>query len=252
MDGCAIFYKETKFALMEQYSIEYNEAARQHVDTQLARHQRSGRLVGAALGSYRTNALKRLMKGNVALVVVLEDISAESRRHKTRRKRRLCVANTHVFWDPDFSDVKLWQSLVLCQELDKLVLSRNLPLIICGDFNSTLESAVYDFLRHGQILSDNDVFELDEHNILPPPSSITHRLPLASAYDELIGEPKYTNYTGDFVGVLDYIWYMTTNIRAVGVLAVDEEYHLQEYTALPSPRYPSDHIRLLTEFEWVS
>eukprot|EP00475_Leptophrys_vorax_P005145 TRINITY_DN1309_c0_g1_i1.p1 TRINITY_DN1309_c0_g1~~TRINITY_DN1309_c0_g1_i1.p1 ORF type:complete len:652 (-),score=171.69 TRINITY_DN1309_c0_g1_i1:995-2950(-) len=247
IDGCAIFYKEDKFALNEQYSIEYNEAARQHVETQQQRLNRTG---GLPNPNYQSLALKRLCKGNIALVVVLEDISVKTGGNRNRRKRRLCIANTHIFWDPEYSDVKLWQTLVLCQELEKLVLSRNLPLIICGDFNSTPTSAVYQFLRDGQIPASNEVFDLDEYHVLPPPASVNHRLPLSSAYGEVSGEAKYTNYTGDYVGVLDYIFYTTNQLKAVGVLKVDDEQYLREYTALPSPRYPSDHIPLLAEFEW--
>jgi hypothetical protein len=62
------------------------------------------------------------------------------------RKRRLCVANTHIYWDPEFEDVKLWQTWVLCQELEKLVSDRQLPILLCGDFNSMPDSAVYDLL----------------------------------------------------------------------------------------------------------
>lgn len=249
MDGCAIFFKEDTFALMEQYGIEYNEAARQHVQQQFQRQASSN-----IDPNYRTAALKRLLKGNIALVAVLEEINPLpfDKRTRGKRKRRLCVANTHIFWDPEFNDVKLWQTMVLCQELEKLVLSRQLPLIICGDFNSTVQSAVYQYLRTGSLRPDHEVFTNDEHRILPPASSITQRLSISSSYGELLGEPKYTNYTGDFIGVLDYIWFSRNALRVIGVLNVDEEIYLQEYTALPSPRYPSDHIFLLTELEWIS
>lgn len=32
IDGCAIFFRRDRFALMEQYSIEFNEAARQFLE----------------------------------------------------------------------------------------------------------------------------------------------------------------------------------------------------------------------------
>jgi CCR4-NOT transcription complex subunit 6 len=248
IDGCAIFYREDKFALTEQYSFEFNEAARMHVEQQ---QQRLGRQVAT---NYQNSALKRLCKGNIALIVVLEDISVESARTRgARRKRRLCVANTHIFWDPEYPDVKLWQALSLCQELEKFGLNRtrNIPLILCGDFNSTPDSPVYHLLEKGAI-TDSKVFEFDEYHVLPPLANMIHRLPLRSAYAEINGEPKYTNFTAHFVGVLDYIWYTTASLKCIGVLKVDDEQTLQEYTALPSPRYPSDHIHLLAEYEWTS
>lgn len=110
MDGCAIFYKRDRFALSEQYGIEYNEAARQQTSDQ--------------------QTLRRLLRGNIALVVVLEELTPAptngSVPPRRQRKRRLCVANTHIYWDPEYADVKLWQTYVLCQELEKLVLHRNL------------------------------------------------------------------------------------------------------------------------------
>jgi hypothetical protein len=88
IDGCATFYKRERFALMEQYGIEFNEAARQHTGN-------------------RTQ-LRRLLRGNIALVLVLEELTpppaaagasnAASAAHKRNRKRRLCITNTHIFW----------------------------------------------------------------------------------------------------------------------------------------------------------
>lgn len=133
VDGCAIFFKRDRFTLSEQYGIDFN-----------------------ALAYGQTNnprALRRLIRGNVALVAVLEEsfppMSAAKRNVPKRdrdRKRKFCVANTHIYWDPEFDDVKLWQTWMLLQELEKLLARRSLPLILCGDFNSLVESSVYELL----------------------------------------------------------------------------------------------------------
>jgi endonuclease/exonuclease/phosphatase family metal-dependent hydrolase len=107
------------------------------------------------------------VQGNVALVVVLEEVDSgkasnplmsgmqsSPMRVPPRRKRRLCVANTHIYWDPEYEDVKLWQTWVLCQELEKLVLERQLPMLLCGDFNSMPDSAVYDLLSSDRYAVD--------------------------------------------------------------------------------------------------
>jgi mRNA deadenylase 3'-5' endonuclease subunit Ccr4 len=83
-----------------------------------------------------------------------------------RRKRRLCIANTHIFWDPEYADVKLWQSWVLAQELEKLVINRNLPLVLCGDFNSMTDSAVYEFLSSSRLNTHHRVFNNDPCQLL--------------------------------------------------------------------------------------
>eukprot|EP00808_Paulinella_micropora_P018719 g22037.t1 len=235
IDGCAIFYKRERFALREQYGIEFNEAAKQH---------------NANRKSYR-----RLLRGNVALVVVLEELpeaqKGDGRPQRRQRNRRLCVANTHIYWDPEFREVKLWQTWVLCRELEKLVLHRNLPLLLCGDFNSMQDSSVYELLSTEQVNAKHPVFSHDPYEILPPFSSITHRLPLVSAYAR-IGEPKFTNYTGHFVGVLDYIWFSKAHLVCTSCLDVDAEKLLKKKTALPNPQYASDHLSLCCEFDWLA
>jgi CCR4-NOT transcription complex subunit 6 len=155
--------------------------------------------------------------------------------------------------DPDYPDVKLWQTWVLCQELEKLVLPRNLPLVLCGDFNSLADSSVYELLSQQGVEQGEDVFgpSGDPTGLLPAPHQVAHRLPLLSAYGATCGEPKYTNYTGSFVGVLDYIFFTRTHLRCVACMDVDEESLLREYTALPSPKYPSDHIALATTLEFL-
>lgn len=230
IDGCAIFYKRDRFALMEQYGIEFNEAARQKTSN--------------------SKALRRLMRGNVALVVVLEELHGGAAATHRRRKRRLCVATTHIFWDPEYADVKLWQTWVLLQELEKLIMHRNYPLVLCGDFNSMPDSSVYQLLTTGQVHPSHKDFDTDTMKILPPASQLTHRLPLMSTYGA-IGEPKYTNYTGHFVGVLDYIMYTKNHMTCTNILDVDPESRLKQYEALPSPQYPSDHISLVSELDWL-
>ena len=91
------------------------------------------------------------------------------------------------------------------------------------------------------------VFKSDPCSILPPPHTITHALPLASAYG-MIGEPRYTNYLGHFSGVLDYIFYTKTHLVPAACLDVDPEPLLKQYVALPSPLYPSDHLSLVAAF----
>ena len=67
---------------------------------------------------------------------------------------QLAVANTHLYSNKECPDVKLWQCLSLVRELERLVLSRDLPLVLCGDFNSVPSSAVYELLaHHGAVMS---------------------------------------------------------------------------------------------------
>jgi len=227
LDGCALFVRSERFQIVSKYGIEFDDFARQY--------------------TVKRRVLRRLVKGNVGLFVVLEDLQSPS-----GRKRQFVVANVHTYWNPDFADVKLWQTWVLCQELEKLVLSRGLPLVICGDFNSTPDSPVYDLLATSRVQSDDSIFQKDPERLLPAPSALTHALGLRSAYATVLGrEPAATNFTDKFVGVLDYIWYSKVHLTPVAVLDVDEQAVLKKYTALPSPLFASDHISLTCFLDWV-
>jgi len=252
LDGCAIFYKKDRFALMEQYHVEFNEAAKHMFkpfkSPQFHNSHNSNRQ------KYQWQ-MKRLLKGNIALVLVLEEIPPPdaSRRRGRRGKRRLCVANTHIYWHPEYADIKLWQTWVLCQELSKLVSQRELPLILAGDFNSQPKSAVYHLLSSQHLLHDNyEAFKKDKLTLLPVHTQISHELQLTSAYS-FMGEPQYTNYTGHFIGILDYIWYTKATVGCLGVMDVGspEEIAGPGQDFLPSTQRPSDHLSLYSTFVFL-
>ena len=54
------------------------------------------------------------------------------------------VANTHLHWNPKFDYVKYAQAFYLQYKLSKFLQSRDLdvPVIVCGDFNSKPISSV--------------------------------------------------------------------------------------------------------------
>ena len=64
------------------------------------------------------------------------------------------------------------------------------------------------------------------------------------------GLPMYTNYTKDFVDTLDYIYVDHTHLEP------DEDGHfpshsdVTENVALPSYKFPSDHLALISDLKW--
>jgi len=162
VDGCALFWRRSKFHLVESYSIEFNEVAQRQATQVLGLNPRSEE--GVAF-------LNRLSKDNIAQLVVLEFAQSSSR--PAREINQVCIANTHLYSNKDHPDVKLWQTWQLLQELESFIMTRgtNLPLIICGDFNSSPDSAVYDLLMRQSVhpghpdvnVSSND----DVPNVLP-------------------------------------------------------------------------------------
>merc|ERR1712151_456061 len=61
-------------------------------------------------------------------------------------------------------------------------------------------------------------------------------------------EAKYTNYTEDFKGTLDYIWFSPDALAVLAISQVDDESQLTQETALPSSTRPSDHVSLVATF----
>jgi len=116
VDGCAIFWKSERFDLAEpRCSFEFASIA-----STLAA-EGSGR--GASLIKSRV-----VPQDNVAMAVVLR---VKGRVGETGQV--LAVCNTHLYWNPEFCDVKLVQTMMLAHELHKLLLRVSDKYQVCGD-----------------------------------------------------------------------------------------------------------------------
>lgn len=202
-------------------------------------------------------ALQRLVKkDNVALIVTLDVVyPALVQSQSQSLSPVLIVGNTHVHWNPTFSDVKLMQSQLLLEYCEHLVHStkvetglQNVPLLLCGDFNSTPQSGVYQFMTQGALSGNHPDF-LGHRFGAYTLRGLRHALSLSSVYAEVMGdEPEFTNYTLDFVGVLDYIFFSQNALNAVAVLNSFSEDLASCRVALPNGSYPSDHLSLVADF----
>lgn len=230
IDGCATFFRKDMFALREKHIIEYNAIAQ-------------GR-------TKESRTLNRCLKGNVGLILILDVVDGSG---------PIVVANTHLYWDPELTDVKLFQVDAFMNELEVVIHNRRLgpdvPIIVGGDFNSEPVSSVYEFLSTGACsLAKPDVPE-DLYNVLSS-CRLQHNLHLRSSYSLTGSEPTFTNYTHNFVGVLDYIWYGGEGIVPTAVLEIPEERLLFGKEAetgsedgIPNAQWSSDHVALVTEFQ---
>ncbi|CAE7308939.1 CCR4-1 [Symbiodinium sp. CCMP2592] len=238
-EGCATFYKPTRFRRLDKQVIDYDRMSQQ----ELARH----------FGREDASNMQRLSKGNIALALLLEDqhIKADpaSGQAGPNGGHSLVVVNTHILCDPSASDVKLWQTHLLLQNL-KQTRWDHMPLLLAGDFNSTPESAVYQFLREGQVMQEHEDLKHDPCGLLGRlRDHMQHNLQLATAYQTCNGqEALFTNYTEDFKGALDYVWFSHQALSVLAVTQVDDEQSLKEETALPSSNRPSDHVSLVATF----
>lgn len=135
-------------------------------------------------------------------------------------------------------------------------LATSIPVVICADLNSLPDSGVIEYLRSGRILANHIDFKelgydscLQKINQSDKPSELSHNLKLDCAYDKDI--MPYTNYTFDFKGMIDYIFYSRQLMRTVGILGpLDMDWiKNNRVVGFPHPHVPSDHLPLMIELE---
>jgi CCR4-NOT transcription complex subunit 6 len=280
IDGCATFFRKDAFALIKKYEVEFNKAAGSLAES-----------VGPP--GAREKAMSRLMKNNVALILVLEALEgtappgAAGGAGGAAKRQLLCVANTHIHANPELNDVKLWQVHTLLKGLEKIAASAEIPMVVCGDFNSTPGSAAHCLLSSGRVDGGHPELGTDPLGILRPASKLCHALPLSSAYaaaarapppggDAALpdggaaaealrqrldapppggtGEPRFTNCTRDFVGTLDYIFYTRDSLAPTALLELPDEATLRGPRGnggLPSAVLSSDHVAIMSAFAWA-
>ena len=196
-------------------------------------------------------------KDNIAVVTFLEN---------KQTGYRVIIANVHITWDPAFKDVKLVQTAMLMEELAKISdkfakthpmpRSANnaangsppptvtysegtqIPLIICGDFNSIADSGVYELMSKGSVTNEHDDLVGRTYGNFTK-DGMSHPFAIKSAYGN-VGELKFTNYTPGFSGVIDYIWYSSNSLTVTGLLGnVDDEY-MERVAGFPNFHFPSE------------
>ncbi|KAF8624630.1 hypothetical protein AX15_005784 [Amanita polypyramis BW_CC] len=95
VDGCATFFKSSKYQLVEKHLIEFSAVAMQRQD-----FKKTDDMFNRVLG-----------KDHIAVVCLFEDKASGS---------RLIIANAHILWDPAYRDVKLVQVALLVDEIEKI------------------------------------------------------------------------------------------------------------------------------------
>ncbi|XP_067848187.1 protein angel homolog 1-like [Heptranchias perlo] len=125
-DGCAVCYKRGLFTLVSEHPVEY---FRPIVET--------------------------LNRDNVGLLVLLRPLTPDGAQESSKLPD-ICVANTHLIFNPRRGDIKLTQLAVLFAEIEQVVQAARAdgircPIILCGDLNSVPESPLYKLIRNGEL-----------------------------------------------------------------------------------------------------
>ena len=112
-DGCAMFFKQAAFELDRVELIEYQ------------------RKVGV------------LNRDNVGVILLLKPKLAGA-------TKRLCVATTHLLFNPKAGEIKLAQLCLLLAEIHRLT-SNDCPVLLCGDFNMRPLCPLHAFIEQGAL-----------------------------------------------------------------------------------------------------
>lgn len=138
--------------------------------------------------------------------------------------------------------------------------SDKVHLLLCGDFNSLPESGVIEFLQTSRISAKHPDFkDLGYKSCLQRISynsdrttEYTHAFRLSTAYSAEV--MPFTNYTFDFKGIIDYIFYSKPNMTPLGLLGpLDPQWLVEnKVVGAPHPSIPSDHFPLLVELEMTA
>lgn len=181
---------------------------------------------------------------------------------------RFIIANAHLHWDTAYCDVKLVQTALLVDEVEKMAHNfakypppppkplddtslpprppphyaegTKIPTIVCGDFNSVAASGVYEFLANGTLSPNHPDFMSHMYGKYTS-EGLRHKLGLKSAYAG-IGDQLITNYTSGFRGMLDYIWYSANNIAVNAVLGEVDKGYLEKVVGFPNAHFPSEFV----------
>lgn len=266
-DGCEIFWKKSVFREIRRESIELND-----IIQELKKKLPEG-------------PHERFKTDNIAQFVILQMVNPPSSLIQSYKDRYIIIANSHLFWDPRYAEVKLVQAYIVANHLQNLVklferdlLSRESNLseseepkftitpFFCGDFNSTPDSFVYKYLSQNSSFNRRpntqpDIIESSTpkylHNIFTShvnreyhPSFIDFNYSLSLRFESSYAsqsEPD-TNYTRNYTGTLDYIWYDQDTLSLCSLLQSVKESEKKRPIEMPNNRYPSDHASLMAQY----
>ncbi|XVE71636.1 hypothetical protein DITRI_Ditri10aG0167200 [Diplodiscus trichospermus] len=160
IDGCAIFWRTSRFKLLHEEYIEFN---------------------------------KHELRDNVAQICVLELLSQSTHENtaappeSSANSNKVVVCNIHVLYNPRRGEIKLGQVRKLLERAHAVSKSwDDAPVVLCGDFNCTPKSPLYNFISEQKL----HLLEVNRDKVSGQASG---EIPLPSSYN-----PNSRAQSGDF------------------------------------------------------
>lgn len=242
MDGVGIFINSDRFEVLDHRNFNFSRY--------IANNEKRFDIT-------QDVSARVLPRNTVALFLKLRDKITD---------KIIYVTNTHLYWLPQFNDVKLIQAKLLLNELARMVDDDgedmgNARIIMCGDYNSTPELLVYKLFANRKLdVQHRAEFEGFDYGHLfdgePVLTIVKNPFALSPAYGPLLNEDnaenlEFTSFTKDLTEVLDHIWYSSKNFQVCKVLGKVEKAYCERARGFPDKNFPSDHIPLVTEFAYT-
>nr|XP_006818868.1 PREDICTED: 2',5'-phosphodiesterase 12-like [Saccoglossus kowalevskii] len=214
-EGEALFYRKDKFRMIAEYDVKLNDVVQND-----PRHRK----LFDKISENKALVDKVLTRSAIVQVTILETLSEP--------KKKLCVANTHLYFHPRAAHIRLNGQ-------------DDLPIMLCGDFNSDAKHGVHKYVTTKSIPANYaDWFSAGKDEYCAD-ITLNHDLEFKSA----CGLLEYTNYVAGFKAAIDHI-FVDGNFDVSQVIPMPTEEELSLHTALPSVVFPSDHIALICDLEW--
>ncbi|OEH73651.1 endonuclease exonuclease phosphatase domain-containing protein [Cyclospora cayetanensis] len=177
-EGCALFYRKSRFSLLQTQALSISQ--------QLAKHAMFKEL-RASLSSKWPDLLERLMPqlGTVLQLTALRDIKNET-------VPPLLIANTHLFFHPRASHVRILQVYAVCRLLSELITApplQSASLVLCGDFNCDADSGGHRLLTNTKISHADKDWEHGKSHSTPCPAAAV-----------VVAEPQTVGVCGRKIG----------------------------------------------------
>lgn len=243
MDGVGIFVNTKRFDVLDHGEINFGQYVSENTDRFDMTNDLATRIVP---------------RNTVAVMLKLKD---------KQTNKIVYVTNTHLYWLPKFNDVKVIQTKILLNALERfihkdLASGEDPCVIMCGDYNSTPDLLVYRLLDTGKVdIHNSNEFRgfnygkhLDGELLAGQP--VTSPFRLSPAYGPLLcanynDKLDFTSYTKSLTAVLDHIWYSSSSFEVSKVLGKVERTYCEGEPGFPNQQFPSDHIPLVSELVYV-
>lgn len=234
IDGVSVFVNTQRFDILDKKEIHFAQYILNHKDEfELTADLRE----------------RMLPRNTVALIVRLHDKIAD---------KIVYVANTHLYWSPEYNDIKTLQMKLLLNELNNFILEgEDAYVMLAGDLNSTLNSSVIRILSSSGV-NVSDCFSFRNYKygcdncLVDGNGDIKNPFNFQNIYAPLISTDalKFTSHTAGYTGVLDHIFASKTKFQVNKLLGgVDKNYISKN--GFPDAQFPSDHIPIAAKISYL-